>query len=270
MMKLESKGQLGIVDAIVFDCDGVLIDARASYDASILRTTETIVKDFAGEIIPLEGGGEGGGLILQVRRTGGFNSDWDTTYALTLFTVAALTAKGGEGVLFPPGDGARMTWAIDRLKGIVKGFSSRERLAGSAQVDAYLADEGLESETIEKLRAYLKYPGNPLYSPMTATFDQIYYGGALFREIYGVEPSVWYDGGLIDEERVLISRAARRTGGPPRRAEEDGYGDRTPVRSRRAHPAPPLGLFRPRRIGLHRGRGHRPGAAGRAREIQEA
>ena len=155
MMRLESKGQLGVVDAIVFDCDGVLIDARGSDDASILRTTET-------------GSGQRlcrGDHTTRRRRGGGRThpagpEDRGLQQRLghhvrthAPFAVAALTAKGGEGVLFPPGDGARMTWAIDRLKGIVKGFSSRERLAGWREVDATLADEGLESETIEKLRA---------------------------------------------------------------------------------------------------------------------
>jgi hypothetical protein len=198
MIRPDSKGPLGIVDAIVFDCDGVLIDVRGSYDASILKTTQKVVSDFAGAAIPLEGGG--GQLILQIRRTGGFNSDWDTTYALILFSVAALTATDALR------QGDTTGSAAQRLKEIVTGFSSRERLAGWLEVDAYLEAERLESETIKRLRGYLEYPGNPLSSRMTATFDQIYYGGALFREVYGVEPSVWYDKGLIDEEQVLVSR----------------------------------------------------------------
>ena len=43
-----SKELLGKVDAVAFDCDGVLIDARRSYDATIRVVVETMVEETAG------------------------------------------------------------------------------------------------------------------------------------------------------------------------------------------------------------------------------
>ena len=83
-----SRELLGEVDAVVFDCDGVLVDARKSYDATIRVVVETMVEELTGvrlhlaRVVP--------GLISTIRRTGGFNSDWDTSYALSLFSLVAL------------------------------------------------------------------------------------------------------------------------------------------------------------------------------------
>src|SRR5438445_1893531 len=83
-----SRKLLKKVDAVAFDCDGVLIDARRSYDATIIAVVEMLVKELTGlrlriaKVAPI--------LIAAIRRTGGFNSDWDTTYALTLISVVAL------------------------------------------------------------------------------------------------------------------------------------------------------------------------------------
>ena len=38
---------LNDVDAVIFDCDGVLIDVTESYDEAIIKTTDFILKKFA-------------------------------------------------------------------------------------------------------------------------------------------------------------------------------------------------------------------------------
>jgi len=90
-MSSGSAGSLAKVDAVVFDCDGTLIDVRQSYDATIMKTTDSMTKGFLGKTVPIEGAG--GELILTIRRTGGFNSDWDATYALTMLSMAALDGQ---------------------------------------------------------------------------------------------------------------------------------------------------------------------------------
>jgi phosphoglycolate phosphatase-like HAD superfamily hydrolase len=195
MVRTESRGRLGEVDAIVFDCDGVLIDARRSYDATIVRTTTKMVREFSGVALPLDGAG--GQLILTIRRTGGFNSDWDTTYALSLLSEAALERSGA---------GASPAAAMAVLAELVADFGSRRRLVGHRSVDGYLAREGLASSTIREMKRFLGYPGNPKTSRMAAAFDQLYYGGRLFREVYGFEPAKWYEKGLIERETLFVDR----------------------------------------------------------------
>ncbi len=38
---------LNEIDAIIFDCDGVLIDITKSYDQAIIKTTQYVLKNFA-------------------------------------------------------------------------------------------------------------------------------------------------------------------------------------------------------------------------------
>ncbi len=195
MVREESRDQLREVDAIVFDCDGTLIDARRSYDTTILRTTKKMIEGFSGVSIPLEDAG--GEMILAIRRTGGFNSDWDTTYALSLLSGAAIerceVGKSPDLVLAELGK-------------LVADFGSRKRLAGHRSIDGYIARAGLASEGMKELRRYLGYPGNARVSRMTAAFDQLYYGGRLFREVYGVRPATWYERGLIERETLFVGR----------------------------------------------------------------
>ena len=191
------------VDSVVFDCDGTLIDVRESYATAILKTAASMTEGFFGDSIPLEP--VGNKLILEIRRTGGFNSDWDTSYALALFSAVAIKEQGSEN-------------RLGRLDETVRDFSSKERLAGWRSVDDYLAISGLETEPVREMRRYLEYPGNPLTSKLAAAFDQVYYGEDLYRSIYGVEPEVGYRKGLIDKERVIITeeslkRISDRIGG---------------------------------------------------------
>ncbi|MDA4133550.1 MAG: hypothetical protein OK454_10585, partial [Thaumarchaeota archaeon] len=90
-----SLSRLAKVDAVVFDCDGTLIDVRESYDAAIIKTTMSMTESFFGKAAPI--GDIGGELILKIRRTGGFNSDWDLTYALSLFSTVALDVRAPKG-----------------------------------------------------------------------------------------------------------------------------------------------------------------------------
>lgn len=197
LLQSSSRPSLGKVDSIVFDCDGVLIDSRQSYDATILKTVETMVEAFTGKSIPLRR--SGGELILRIRTTGGFNNDWDTTYALAVFTVIAIDGSArDEGR-----KGAR--GAVRRLRELVWEFSSTQRLLGRASVDQYITERGLDSRRVRDLRAYLDFPVDHVHNRMTRTFDEMYFGAALFKRVFALKASVYKGRGLIEKERVLIS-----------------------------------------------------------------
>jgi len=192
-----SRAQLAKVDAVAFDCDGVLIDARRSYDATIKAVVETMVKELTGVRLPLSKVIPK--LIAVIRRTGGFNSDWDSTYALTLFSVVALeNKKGGRG-------SARD--ALDALENIVEEFGSAPRERGAMAVDNFLQSKfpSLQGR-LEKAREYLGYPGRGSEGRMPACFDELYFGGALFQKLHGVAARNPRRKGLIELERALVKR----------------------------------------------------------------
>jgi phosphoglycolate phosphatase-like HAD superfamily hydrolase len=193
-----SKEILRSVDAVAFDCDGVLIDARRSYDVTIRVVVETMVEETAGvrlrlaRVMPR--------LIATIRRTGGFNSDWDTSYALTLFSLVALR-QGKEG------GGGKGPRAIEGLTSITSAFGSAPRPRGQKAVDSFLDSEfpSLKDE-LDRSREYLGYPRTPPDGRMTTAFDELYFGGSLFERVHGVPARDPRAKGLIELERTLVDR----------------------------------------------------------------
>lgn len=202
MIGKRARELLPDVDAVVFDCDGVLIDARKSYDSAILRTAEMMVQGFRGPRLSLERDGEG--LLQEIRRAGGFNDDWDTTYALTIFSILAL----GDGVSSRSERSRDGHGALVRLGARVKEFASRDRLHGRASVDSYLRRQSLDTGEIARVRAYVDYPVDAVHTRMTRTFDEMYYGTVLFRRVFRIRASLGLGRGLIEQERVMITSGA--------------------------------------------------------------
>jgi phosphoglycolate phosphatase-like HAD superfamily hydrolase len=205
-----SRDALAGVDAVAFDCDGVLIDARRSYDATIKVVVETMVEEMTGvrlrlaRVVPR--------LISTIRRTGGFNSDWDTSYALTMFSVIALEQRKDKSGLNAPG-------AVEALTSIVAGFGSAPRGMGQASVDAFLASKFPSmAERLDRSREFLGYPRTPPDGRMTTLFDELYFGVSLFEKIHGVRSNNRTKG-LIELERILVDGRTleslqKRVGGP--------------------------------------------------------
>ncbi len=193
-----SKEILGEVDAVAFDCDGVLIDARRSYDATIRVVVETMVEEIAGVKLRLANATPR--LIATVRRTGGFNSDWDMSYALTLFSIVALEQRKGRR-------GAKSAGVAEALTNIATSFGSAPRGRGQAAVDAFL-ESGFPSlkESLDRSREMLGYPKTPPEGRMTTVFDEVYFGASLFEKVHGVRAKGPRTKGLIETERILVSR----------------------------------------------------------------
>jgi phosphoglycolate phosphatase-like HAD superfamily hydrolase len=192
-----SRKLLEKVDAVAFDCDGVLIDARRSYDATIKAVVEMMVDELTrvrlriAKVAPK--------LIAVIRRTGGFNSDWDTTYALTLISVVALeTGKRGPGPRRDP---------LDTIREIVEEFGTAPRETGRVALDSFL-DARFPSlrGRLDQAREYLGYPSRSTESRLAKCFDELYFGGAMYERLHGSPAKNPRRKGLIELERVLITR----------------------------------------------------------------
>jgi HAD superfamily hydrolase (TIGR01549 family) len=132
-----------------------------------------------------------------VRRTGGFNSDWDTSYALTLFSLVALEQRKA-------GRGARATGA---LREITAAFGSAPRGRGQTAVDDFLGSEFPSfKDGIDKGRERMGYPRTPPEGRLTTVFDEVYFGASLFEKVHGVRSSSPRTRGLIELERILVER----------------------------------------------------------------
>ena len=81
------------IDAILFDVDGVLIDTRLSYNLAIKKTVKHVL-DILSSAKTFQSVSDN--ILLRMRRTGGFNNDTDTTYALILTSLVSQITRTKE------------------------------------------------------------------------------------------------------------------------------------------------------------------------------
>ena len=158
------------VDAVVLDVDGVLVDVADSYRRAVVESVERVY----GETVEKA-------AIQQFKDAGGFNDDWELTYAIALYLLARR-----EG----------LDRSVETFTDVVA--ASGGGLAGAEAVVADL----LEPAARERARA--------AWDPdrLHATFQQLYLGADLYRELEGTEPTDLPDHeGFIHDEPTLVTEA---------------------------------------------------------------
>ncbi|KYH41816.1 MAG: hypothetical protein AYL32_002960 [Candidatus Bathyarchaeota archaeon B26-2] len=230
-VKKSVLNQLKAVNAAIFDCDGVLIDARNSYNMAIAKTVAYILEGLTGITLPK--GVISNEVIISFKRSGGFNSDWDLAYAILMFTISRLPRSFWETF-------KRYIESPGRFKDPLEAFRTiRERVTRRPIIEeisnAFLKDlgdelvrfaEALDEDGIEsvdrKLRSdpksngdirrlygemkrFLRYPGGIGESVISTVFEEFFRGPKLFKESCGQEPRFnRRERGLIDLEKVII------------------------------------------------------------------
>ena len=179
-------GKIKQLDSIVFDCDGVLIDVSNSYDLTIKKTVDFIIKEMA-QIN--ESGLVTTSMIEGFKTTGGFNDEIDVTYALILSVVAA--KKKNEAF----------------SKFVLKVIENADQ-TGIESVEKYLDDVNIN---VFDIRKKLAYPSKKFQNPLSSIFDEIFYGSELYGQLYKRKPQ-FFDGlGLIENDVVLLKKESCKT-----------------------------------------------------------
>ncbi len=183
-VKKEDEIEIGKVDSLLLDIDGVLIDVTESFREAISLTTfEVLRRNFGikGEERPLLP--EDVKLFKQRR---GFNNDWELTQAAIIFFLYYIL-KGDENFSELSRRKKHLARWLDEvegngggLKGTLKYF---ERIGG------------------KKGKSLLKK------APFEVTkriFQEIYAGKENCKELYGFEPKFCVGRGLIGKEKIII------------------------------------------------------------------
>ena len=157
-------------DAVVLDVDGVLVDVADSYRRAILESVERV---YDRTIRKAD--------IQQFKDAGGFNNDWELTYAAALYVLAT-----GEGY------GKSIAEFTDDIAANGGGLEAAER-AVRDDLGARATQRVLERWDRERLRE---------------VFQQLYLGADLYRGIEGDEPNV-ETRGYIHDEPVLLEESTR-------------------------------------------------------------
>jgi len=153
------------VDAVVLDIDGVLVDVADSYRRAIVESIDRVYGDTIEK-----------SAVQQFKDAGGFNNDWELTYAAALFVLA-----GREAAV---SDLAAFTDAI------------AERGGGLDAAEAVIRD--LLDETAET-RVFDAWDPEGLRD----VFQALYLGTDLYRDIEGGEPP-FAAPGYIHDEPLLV------------------------------------------------------------------
>jgi len=153
------------VDAVVLDIDGVLVDVADSYRRAIVESIDRVYGDTIEKP-----------AVQQFKDAGGFNNDWELTYAAALFVLASRESAVSDLAAF--------TDAI------------AERGGGLDAAEAVVRD--LLDEPAEN-RVFSAWDREQLRD----VFQALYLGTDLYRDIEGGEPP--FDApGYIHDEPLLV------------------------------------------------------------------
>jgi HAD superfamily hydrolase (TIGR01548 family) len=164
-------------DAVVLDVDGVLVDVADSYRRAIVES-----------VLRVHGDAIEKAAIQSFKDAGGFNNDWELTYAAALFVLARR-----EGLEL---DVAAFTDRIADHRRENAGADGPESADGLDAAEA-VVDEALSADARERARA----DWNP--ERLREVFQQLYLGADLYAELEGKEPTMDAPG-FIHDEPVLL------------------------------------------------------------------
>ncbi len=159
-------------DAVVLDIDGVLVDVADSYRRAIVESVDavyerTIRKDD----------------IQEFKDAGGFNNDWELTYAAALYVLA--TEEGYNESL---------ETFTDEIAATGGGLEAAEAVVREA-IGAQATQRVTQRWDPDRLRD---------------VFQQLYLGDELYRGLEGGEPDLDRETpGFIHDEPVLLESEAR-------------------------------------------------------------
>ena len=173
-------GNLDEIDAIVFDCDGVLIDITKSYDLTIIKTTKYVLGTLAkiSDSVDIDFK-----IIDGFKSTGGFNDEVDLTYAAIISIVAAKKLEKNQ---------------TDFIFDVIKNADS----TGIESVEKYLEKQ----VDIFEIKKQLSYPGTHHQNPLYQIFDQLFYGPTLYQKLFG-NTSKFSEPGLIEQDDVILNNS---------------------------------------------------------------
>ncbi|QLG49326.1 TIGR01548 family HAD-type hydrolase [Natrinema halophilum] len=159
-------------DAVVLDIDGVLVDVGDSYRRAIVESVEAV---YDRTIRKAD--------IQDFKDAGGFNNDWELTYAVALYVLAIEDGYDGSITAF-----------TDEIASVGGGLEAAKTVVQEA-IGARATQRVTDQWDRTRLRD---------------VFQQLYLGDELYRGLEGGEPDLERETpGFIHDEPVLLEADAR-------------------------------------------------------------
>jgi HAD superfamily hydrolase (TIGR01548 family) len=176
------------LDTIIFDMDGVLLDITES----IRRVNSLSVAFYLREVMGIAAPDDliTSADIERFKNAGGFNDDWDLTYALVLYYLV----KYHES---PENDAVTLT--VTGLTLARYAFKVGERGGGLVAAEEFLLGKFMPRDRGDIERQYNK-------TKIRKVFQELY-GGDLTKRLYGFEPTIYTGRGYAYNDKVLLDQS---------------------------------------------------------------
>ncbi|MCS7094275.1 MAG: HAD family hydrolase [Thaumarchaeota archaeon] len=235
LVALRSLERLKEVDAVIFDCDGVLIDVRGSYDRAIIESVRTVLERSMGIEVPETSLDIS--VVYRLRSTGGFNNDVDTAWVMLLWLFS-----GSETTLARE-LGEVLERALERSEGpdellrtvelemmrrrshakrlgrfnpipiedaILSVTGDRQKHVSREMLERVFGEEARDKGIGEEYELFKRFIGTGrVYGRdlLETVFDDLYYGPMVVRELFGRGPYFELGKGLFQNETPLVDEA---------------------------------------------------------------
>lgn len=174
------------IDSLILDIDGVILDVTKSFRVAISQT----VQYYFTHILKCKGGAQ---LISSdetqlFKLAGGFNNDWELTFAVVLFYLAKSEALSSESLP-----------AIREQGQTLRQFTAEiSRLGGGLETAKKLSFKRLDGQQRERV-------GQRWQTDLIKQIFQEYYGGSDYCQgLYGFQPKYIDQPGLLNNEKVIL------------------------------------------------------------------
>ena len=165
-------------DSIIFDCDGVLVDIRNSYDDAINKTISSIMKelfdDDIGDVVTSK-------IHFGLKSVGGFNDEVAVVYAVVMTLVGS----------------KKLDIQFEKL--IIDVINNANE-SGINSIDAYFVKKNID---LTDIKSKLDYENSRKESYIHRIFNQLFYGPSLYQEIFN-EKSTFSQSPLIDLDKIIL------------------------------------------------------------------
>jgi len=165
-------------DSIIFDCDGVLVDIRNSYDYAINKTISAIMNELFNEKISDVVNSK---ILYGLKAAGGFNDEVAVVYAVIMTLVASKKSNL-------------------KFEKLIIDVIDNANESGINSIDNYFINQNID---LKEIKLKLDYENSRKVSYIHRIFNQLFYGPKLYEEIFN-EKSQFSEKPLIDLDNIVL------------------------------------------------------------------
>ena len=165
-------------DSIIFDCDGVLVDIRNSYDYAINKTISAIMNELFDDKISDVVNSK---ILYGLKASGGFNDEVAVVYAIVMTLVASKKSNL-------------------KFKKLIIDIINNANESGINSIDNYFINQNID---LKEIKLKLDYENSRKISYIHRIFNQLFYGPKLYEEIFK-EKSQFSEKPLIDLDNIVL------------------------------------------------------------------